>query len=114
MTVTITLPHNLEAQLKQKAQTQKLSLEEMVLDILGKALTKESSLSTPENVVARIQALPPHKQNLRPASGSLADALRQASNDTEFDLEQWKAEWAEVEAEMRQITRENTLAESQL
>ncbi len=111
MTVTITLPQTLETQLKQKAQTHHLSLEEMVLDILGNAVRPETSLPTPKNVVAKIQALPSNPKNLRTASGSLADALRQAPTDPEFNLEQWQEEWSNVETEMRQIAKENSIAE---
>ena len=111
MTVTITLPQNIETQLKRKAKTLQLSIEEMELEILGNALTIEPVFSSPEDVVAKIQALSSNSKNLRPASGSLAEALRQAPVDPDFDLKRWEREWADAEAEMGQITKSNTLAE---
>ena len=111
MTVTITLPQNLEAQLKRKARIQKSSIEEMVLEILDSALAADNTPPSLEDVVAKIQALPPKTDNLRPASGSLASALRQAPTDPEFNLQEWKKEWAEAETEMRQITNNNSIAE---
>jgi len=111
MTVTITLPQNLEAQLKQKAQIQKSSIEEMVLEILDRALTADNDAPSPENVVAKIRALPPKTSNLRTPSGSLATALRQAPINPEFDLQKWEKEWTEAKAEMRQMTHNNSIAE---
>jgi len=83
----------------------------MVLDILGKAVRLEPDYPTPESVVAKIKSVPAKPENLRVASGSLADALRDTPTNPEFNLEQWQENWARAEAEMRRITKENTIAE---
>ncbi len=111
MTLTINLPQDLESRLEREASTRQLSIEEIALDILDNALSRDSLSMTPQQVVAKIQSTPPNAQSIRVASGSLADALRAAPSDPEFDLDQWNAEWAAVEAEMKTITRENDIAE---
>jgi hypothetical protein len=63
-----------------------------------------SSLSVAE-VVAMIKKTPPHVQNIRPAQGSLADALRLIPDDPNFDLVQWNADWQTVEDELRVLTQ---------
>jgi len=41
----------------------------------------------------------------------LAEALRNAPEDPDFDLAEWTAQWQAVEAEMKAITRANDVAE---
>ena len=101
----------MELLLKDKAKAQQLSVEELALGILGHALENDELFPTPEEVVAKIQATPPDPRNIRPASGSLAEALQTASTDPKFDLAEWNSAWASVEAEMKMITRANTIAE---
>lgn len=57
-----------------------------------------------EEVVAKIRAVPPNPHGVRPASGSLADALRNAPEDSDFDLVAWTQAWKMAEAEMETIT----------
>ncbi len=57
-----------------------------------------------DDVVAKIQATPPNLHNVRPAHGSLVEALRNGPTNPEFDLVQWNAAWAAVEAEMHALT----------
>jgi plasmid stability protein len=111
MVVTITLPDKLEARLNQKAKRRHISIEKLVLEILSTVLGSDEQFPTPEEVVAKIKALPANPQNIRPAEGSLAEALRNAPDDPDFDLEAWKREWVKVEAEMKAMTRANNLAE---
>ena len=111
MAVTIILPDELETQLQRKAQVQQLSVEELALEILGQALETEKPFPSPEEVVTKIQATPPNPHSIRPADGSLAEALRNAPNDPNFDLAAWNREWAAIEAEMQAITRANAMAE---
>ena len=66
---------------------------------------------TPETVVAKIKATPPNPQNIRPARGSLADALRDGPDEPHFNLTRWNQKWAGVEAEMKAMTRANDIAE---
>ena len=111
MAVTITLSDEIETQLHRKAEVQHLSVEELALEILGRALKTAELFPTPGEVVAKIQATPPNPHSIRPASGSLAEALRQAPNDPDFDLTLWNREWAAVEVEMKAITRANAIVE---
>jgi plasmid stability protein len=111
MSITITLPHEIGAQLERRASAQRLSVERLALDILSDALEAEESFPTPEEVVAKIRATPPNPRGIRPAAGSLAEALRDAPDDPDFDLASWRREWAVVEAEMKAITRANDIAE---
>lgn len=107
MTVTINLPGDVEVQLKRKAKAQDRSIEELAVDILTEAVGSEHDLPTPEDVVAMIRSTPPNPQFIRLASGSLADALRDAKVDPEFDLAAWRRDWAAVELEMRATTCAN-------
>lgn len=111
MALTITLPYEVETELLLKAKERQVSAEEMAIELLKRILGTEQSSPSPEEVVAKIQSTSPDPHNIRPATGSLADALRAASSDPEFDLEAWQQEWERVESEMRDITRSNALAE---
>jgi hypothetical protein len=68
---------------------------------------ENAPFSSPEEVVARIKATPPEPGSLRPASGSLADTLRNAPQDPDFDLETWNKAWGDIAAEMRATTHAN-------
>mgnify|MGYP005725371167 CR=1 FL=1 len=111
MAINITLPKTLESQLQDQANASKLSLQEMVIEILTRALAAEDDYPTPEQVVAEIQATPKNPNSFRPASGSLADALRNAPEDPDFDLDTWNREWAAVEQEMKTTALANAIAE---
>jgi len=111
MAITITLPDELEARLQGRAKRLRLSLENLVLEILGRALGTDEYSPTPEEVVAKIRATPLNPHGIRPADASLAEALRNAPDDPDFDLATWIHEWAEAEAEMKTATRINAIAE---
>ncbi len=108
MSVTITLPQALASELRDAAEAQSSSIEELALTILAHAVMA-SRAPSPEDVVAEIRAATPTTP--RPANGSLAEALRDSPEDPNFDLEDWQREWSAVEAEMRALTRSNDLAE---
>ena len=110
MSVTITLPHEISARLERRARPQRLSVSELALDILSDALEALESSPTPEEVAVKIQALPPNPRGLRPATGSLAEALRHAPEAPDFELGAWNREWATVEAEIRAMTRADDIA----
>jgi hypothetical protein len=44
----------------------------------------------------------------------LAEALRHAPDDPDFDLAAWNREWAAVEGELQTVTRANDLAEGRI
>lgn len=111
MTVTITLPEEIESRLQRKAQSQHQSVEELALEILGYVLEMEEPFPSPKAVVAKLKTTPPDIHYIRPASGSLAEALRHAATDPDFNLATWKEEWAAVEAEMQALTEANAIAE---
>ena len=111
MTLTITLPNEIVTRLEHKAHEQHRSVEAVALDLLARALQGEEAYPTPEQVVAKMKATAPNLSNIRPPSGSLADALRHAPTDPEFNLEEWEQAWALVEAELKSITRANNQAE---
>ncbi len=111
MSITITLPDDIQAQLQRAAESQRRSLEEVALDILAKAAGTGPALPTPEGVVARIRATSPNPKSVRAATSSLAAALRNAPHAPDFDLGVWEQEWAVVESEIRATTRDNDIAE---
>ncbi len=112
MSLTITLNDPLVEQLRMRAMRQHLQLEELVFTILKDALKPvNQDMLTPEDVVAKILATPPNPQYIHFATGSLRDALRHAPDYPNFDLNGWEQAWAEVEREMKTMTRANTLAE---
>ena len=114
MTLTISLPAEVQVKLEKRANAVKWSVEKMATHLLDEALSvtdARPSELTPEDVVARILSLPPKPQNIRAAVGSLAGALRESRPDYSFDLEEWTQDWAAVEAEMKAIERADAIAE---
>jgi hypothetical protein len=110
MTLTIIIPEHLVDQLQRQAEEQQIPAETMAIELLEKAL-EEKFWPTVEEVVAKIKATPPDPNAIRPAEGSLADALRSLTPNPEFNLAEWERQWAAVEAEMKQITHTNDIAE---
>lgn len=98
MTVIMKIPNDLAEKAQRKAAQEHLSLEEYVLELLQEALAEGTPAPTLEEVVAKIQATPSNPANLRPASGSLSDALRQAPQDPDFDLAIWEQAWESLES----------------
>lgn len=111
MSITITLPDDVQAQLQRAAESQHRSLEEVALDILANAAVADPAVPTPEEVVARIRATSPNPKSILAATASLAAALRNAPHVSDFDLGVWEHEWAAVESEIRARTRANDVAE---
>jgi hypothetical protein len=112
MSVTITLPDELADTLQEKAEAQHIPLDELVTSLLTTALAAEPEDDLAlEALVARIKATPPNPASIRPATGSLVEALKNAPDDPEFDLETWNKVWVAVEAEMNAINRADDIAE---
>ena len=111
MSITITLPEEIEARLQRKAETQQRSVEEVAIDLLNSIVEQDESVPRLGEIVRKIQGTPPDPHNIRPAEGSLAAALRNAPEDPDFALVVWEREWAAAEAEMQAITRANDIAE---
>ena len=88
------------------------TLEETTLRILRNASKfGNPDELTPEDVVAKIQTMSSHPGQIRLATGSLTEALQDAADFPEFDLDVWQKEWTAVEREMKTITRTNAIAE---
>jgi hypothetical protein len=66
---------------------------------------------TPDEAVEVIRTTPANPAQIRPATVNLADALQAAPSDPTFDLETWRRQWCEVEAELKCLTRANDAAE---
>lgn len=112
MTLTITLPDELVEQLQQTAEAQQLSMDETVALILRNALHDNAYFPTLDQVVAKIKATPPNPLSIRPAQGSLADALRAAPRDPEFNLATWTWLWEAIEAEIGALATESGMPEN--
>jgi len=110
MTLTITVPERLVAQLQRRAAEEQRSAEEAAVALLEEALDADV-WPTPEEVVAKLKALGPDPTAVRPAQGSLVEALRNLPSDPDFDVEEWDRQWEAFEAELKAITRTNTIAE---
>ena len=112
MPLTVTLPDPLAFQLESRAKVQKVPLGQMIVDMLFNVIEREPTIDqTLEELIAEIKATPPNPASFRPATGSLLEALKDAPNEPEIDVESWNREWAAVEAEMKTITRLNDYAE---
>ena len=111
MTATIALPNELETTLRRRADQQHLTLEEIALGILTEALEMDSEPPALEEVVLRIKAMAPSRRGLRPATGSLAQALRLAPSEPDFDLGRWRSDWARAEREIHELARQNDFVE---
>jgi hypothetical protein len=111
MSVTITLPDEIAQSLQAKAKAQQVSLDTLVTNLLTDALDAEAEDDELEALVARIKATPPNPASIRPATGSLIEALKNAPEDPDFDLEAWNREWAKIEAEIKAINRADDIAE---
>ena len=113
MTLVLTLPEQVEKQLYHQATIRELSPETVALELLQKAVAEDDNdFPSPEETVEKIKALPPNPHALRPAQGSLADALSDAPIDPDFDLNEWNQEWRAIEAELQTITCMNAIAEA--
>lgn len=112
MPLTVSLPEPLAFQLQSRAKAEQMPLDKMVVDMLLNVLeTKPAIDQALEQLVAEIKATPPNPASFRPARGSLLEALKDAPNEPDIDVESWNREWAAVEAEMKTITRLNDYAE---
>lgn len=109
MGITLTLPETLSVKLERRAKLRRQSVEHIAFTILDESLDQSDTERELEALVARIKALPPNPNAIRPATGSLAEYLAQsiASEDPneEFDQEEWQRECDAMEAEMKAAER---------
>ncbi len=112
MTITIHVADPLANRLQRWATLRRLTPEQLALDILADALEPtEAPYETPDAVVARIRSKPSSAEVLRPATGSLREALELSPDDPAFDLKRWSTEWNAVEQELKMTSRSNALSE---
>lgn len=112
MIVTLELNQKVVKQFQAKAQAQHLSLEQLLVDILTEAAANPQPTiaqwaTTPEAVMAQVRALPPNPNAVVPAQGLLLEALQAEPEDPNFDLAAWNQQWAQAEAEIKEMTRQN-------
>jgi prevent-host-death family protein len=62
-------------------------------------------------LVEAIKSTPPNPAAIHPATASLADLLRDAPEDPDFDLASWTEQWDAIEAEMKARDRADDIAE---
>lgn len=106
--MTIVVPDYLGMRLQQQALAENRSVEAVVSELLSIALARIIPSADVLDVVMRIQSLPPNPLNIRPAAGSLADALRAEPVAPSFDLDQWERDWGAVETEIRAMNGRDT------
>jgi hypothetical protein len=93
MPVTITLPDNLARELRARAESRQLPLDELVADILSGAVESSfGGLPTVEEVVAEIKATKPDPGSFHPAADSLAELLAAAPDAPTFTPDKWNRE----------------------
>lgn len=110
--ITINVSDRLANQLQKQASSQHLTPEQLALRILAEALEpRRERLSTLDQIVAKIKSTPRNPLALRPAEGSLQEALLNSPEDPEFDLQAWERDWAAVEQEIKATSAANAHAE---
>ncbi len=110
MTLTISLPAEVQIKLEKRANAVQWSVEKMATHLLDEAL--EYPFPTLEEIVARARRLPPTltlpgKVDIQ----AWREALHNPENAPVFDEEAWTAQWNAVDEEMRALTKANAIAE---
>lgn len=111
MTITITIPKEMEPKLQRQAEKEQRSVQDVAINLLDVLLNEEDVFPSLEEVVREIQENGQLPQNVRTAVGSLAEALENAPQDPDFDLATWQREWAIVEREMALMNRMDDIVE---
>ena len=101
MALSIHLTDELENKLNREAKNRGRSPEQVIIDILTRAL-EDDSIPTVADVVSRIKATPPNPAMITRPQGSLAEALRHGPTDPSFDLAAWERDWAMAEEELKE------------
>lgn len=116
MSITLTLPEPLAARLQTEATMRRRSAQDLAVELLEQALPADLN-QTLKELMDRVSAKPPNPACIRPATGSLADALRagiEAEDEAPFDLTAWQRQWAAVEAEVKEVELANDKAEGHI
>ena len=112
MALLINLSDTLENRVQAEAKKRRRTPEQIVVEIVEAALETDVTPSVAQ-VVARIKATAPNPALVTLPQGSLAEALRDAPTDPDFDLETWENQWSAAEAELKRINLMNDIAEGQ-
>ena len=110
MAIQISLSDDIAEYILSCAEARGISPDQFVSDIVTQVLKAETVLPL-EQLVVQIQNMPANPTSIRPAQGSLLEALQAGPSDSYFDQEAWDQEWARAEAEMKTATRANDVAE---
>ncbi len=110
MVMQISLSDDLAQYVLSCAEARGISPDQFVSDVVAQAIEAQDAIPL-ERLVTQIQNMPPNPDSIRPAHGSLLEALQTGPNDSDFDQKAWEREWAHVEAEMKSVTRANDIAE---
>ncbi len=110
MMMQISLPDDIAEYVQSCAEARGVSPDQFVSDIVTQAIQAEAPLPL-ETFIAQIQNMPPNPASIRPAHGSLLEALQIGPDDPDFDREAWEQEWERIEAEMKTIARANNNAD---
>jgi hypothetical protein len=111
MQISLNLPDAILSRLQGRAENMDCTLEEAVLRILDTALEEAEPEGHLEEIVQKIKSLPSDPKLIRPAQGSLKEALLAIPEDLDFDPKEWERQWDRMEAEMRKIDLLEDIAE---
>lgn len=92
------------------------SAQDLAVELLDQALPADMNQAL-EELMDRVRAKPANPVCVRPATGSLAEALGArvaAEDEAPFDLTEWQHQWAVVAAEMKEVELANDKAEGHL
>ena len=110
MTLTITLPEPLNELLERKATRLQIPIDELATKLLSDVLLDEAEDEpTLEEIVARIQALPPNPEGFQRAERAhdlayIVWLLANPPTDT-ATAEEWERLWPKIEQEIEAMDR---------
>lgn len=115
MAITLRLEDPLVTRLEDEARNQGLSVKELALRLLDRALAREEFPMSPEQVVAQLRSMGPESLDTLDARGAefdgLLEEMRSAPVDPDFDVSAWQQQWDRVRAELRRSDRMDDWAE---
>ncbi len=117
--MVIHLPDELSRRLESQASARHVSADQLAADLLARALQRVESQSVQDElirVVEAIKATPPDPNHPQPATASLLDLLSAPVEPVEVDEplpspEEWDRQWANYEAQEKELARKNDTAE---
>lgn len=130
MEITFTLPDAMIVRLEEQAEQLKVSLDDLAWKFFNDGLIAESVATTPapsddsdglpslDEVVARIQAIPPSPSAVVAPTKTLAEVVAyweaHPADETDLAPAEWDRLWAAFEEELKVVDRADDLAEGRL